>query len=159
MLLAHPNCVWLLLGGPGSLPPALAHLPAERLRLVPHQSSNIRGWLRCADIYLNPNRIGGGFSVAEAMAEGLPTLALSDSDGGAKLGPHAVPDMPTYLTRLRALMASASLRQQIGQTLRTRFASTLDMAQSGPALLAACQRAQQLGQQRLEREPKSVSRQ
>lgn len=155
LLLAHPNCVWLLVGGTASLPPALAHLPAERLRLLPHQP-NIRGWLRCADIYLNPNRIGGGFSVAEAMAEGLPTLSLSDSDGGAKLGAHAVPDVPTYMTRLRALMSSASLRQQIGQTLRAEFAATLDMSQSGPALLAACQRARQLGEQRLGRRLQSV---
>jgi hypothetical protein len=148
LLLEHPNCVWLLLGGSGKLPPALAHLPPERLRLLPHQEP-IRGILRCADIYLNPDRLGGGFSVAEAMAEGLPTLALADSDGGAKLGQHAVPDLPAYLTRLRALMVSAPLRQQIGQTLRAQFAATLDMSQSGPALLAACQRAQQLGQQRL----------
>lgn len=148
LLLATPNCVWLLVGGSGTLPAALAHLPRERLRLLPHQD-NIRGLLRCADIYLNPDRIGGGFSVAEAMAEGLATLALRDSDGGAKLGAHAVPDLPAYLSRLRALMHSPSLRQQIGSTLRAQFAATLDMTQSGPALLAACQRAHQLGTARL----------
>ena len=59
LLAARPGCVWVLVGGEGVLPPALAALPTERLRLLPQQDG-LRGVLRCCDLYINPGSRGRG---------------------------------------------------------------------------------------------------
>lgn len=138
LLAQGPDIRWLLIGGPGHLPPALAGIEAAQLRLIPH-CDDVRALLRCADIYVNPVRLGGGFSVAEAMAEGLPCLALAGSDGGNKLGEHAAPSMAAYFQTLRLLIDDPAARREMGLTLRRLFADTLDLDQSGPSLLAACE--------------------
>ncbi len=141
LLAQHPQLVWLLVGDLGQLPPALASQAANpQIRLLAHQA-DLRSVLRCCDIYLNPVRIGGGFSVAEAMAEGLPTLALADSDGGDKLGPSAPKHLNDYFTQLAALIADAGLRQSTGAMLRDRFFTLLDLDSAGPSLHTACQQA------------------
>ena len=136
----HPQVVWLLPGRDGPPPAALAELPATRVRVLPYQD-DLRSLYRCCDVYLNPPRIGGGFSVAEAMAEGLPTLAFNESDGGDKLGEHAVKTMDAYFERLDALITDQALRERTGSSMGALFAETLDLEQSGPSLLAACQYA------------------
>jgi len=40
----------------------------------------------CCDIYINPKRIGGGTSVAEALSKGLPALTLNYGDVGLGAG-------------------------------------------------------------------------
>jgi hypothetical protein len=88
----YPDVVWLLVGGEGKLPDALQSSPPGRVRALATRD-DLPGILRCADIYVNPPRMGGGFSVAEAMAEGLPVTSLSGSDGGDKVGELALPDI------------------------------------------------------------------
>lgn len=139
-LIRHPDAIWLLVGGAGNLPPALAHGPRQQIRVLPARS-DIGGVLHRADIYLNPPRMGGGFSVAEAMAEGLPVLSFANSDGGDKVGALALTAMDDYLTQLSALTRSANLRAEMGQTLRARFDQRFDLAASGPSLMAAFDQA------------------
>ena len=134
----HPDSIWLLVGGSGLLPEALQGIADHQVRCLPHQAG-IQGILACCDIYVNPPRIGGGFSVAEAMAEGLPCLAFAESDGGSKLGDYAVKDQTAYFSLLESLVADRALRKKMGTSLRELFASTLDLEKSGPSLLAACQ--------------------
>ena len=138
LLSQRPNVVWVLVGNQGAVPPALAEMPPAQLRLVPHQK-DLRSLLRCCDIYVNPRRLGGGFSVADAMAEGLPTLAFADFDGGNKLGDHAVEDHRSYFRKLEDFIDDLDLRKQDGAALRALFAKTLDLDQSGPSLLSACE--------------------
>jgi glycosyltransferase involved in cell wall biosynthesis len=133
----HPAAVWVLVGGLGALPPALAQLLAEKIRLLPHHA-DVRSVYRCCDVYVNPPRLGGGFSVAEAMAESLPIVAFADSDGGNKLGDYAVETLAGYVDLLGALLDSAPLRQQNGTLMRTLFSATLDIERSAGSLLAAC---------------------
>jgi glycosyltransferase involved in cell wall biosynthesis len=133
----HPAAVWVLVGGGGVLPPALAQLPAEKIRLLPHHA-DVRSVYRCCDVYVNPPRLGGGFSVAEAMAESLPIVAFADSDGGNKLGDYAVETITGYVDLLGALLDSAALRQQNGTLMRALFSATLDIERSAGSLLAAC---------------------
>ena len=40
----------------------------------------------CCDLYLNPKRIGGGTSVAEALYKGLPVVTMDYGDGGLGAG-------------------------------------------------------------------------
>jgi len=146
----HPHVIWLLVGGAGTLPPDLRSAPAGRVRaLATHD--DLPGILRCADVYVNPPRMGGGFSVAEAMAEGLPVTAFAGSDGGDKVGDFALSDMDTYTARLTTLTENPSLRGEMGKALRQRFAERFDIAASGPALLTACQQATDLARARLTR--------
>ncbi|MBI3095862.1 MAG: glycosyltransferase family 4 protein [Rhodocyclales bacterium] len=148
LMARHPRVVWLLVGGDGELPPALRQAQAGRVRALATRD-DLPGVFRCCDIYVNPPRMGGGFSVAEAMAEGLPVTAFANSDGGDKLGELALPDLDAYLARLAALSEDPDLRRSMGQALRQRFDQRLDLAASGPALLAACRQAADLARDRL----------
>lgn len=144
----HPQVVWLLVGGEGKLPQALLQAAPERVRALPTRK-DLSGILRICDIYANPPRMGGGLSVAEAMAEGLAVAALAGSDGGDKAGELALPNMDAYMERLAALTQDPGLRNEMGQALRHRFDERFDLEASGPALLAACRQAADLARARL----------
>lgn len=144
----HPKVVWLLVGGEGELPQALQQEAPGRVRALATRD-DMAGIFRCCDIYVNPPRMGGGFSVAEAMAEALPVTAFANSDGGDKLGELALPDLDIYMTRLAALTEDPELRRNMGQALQQRFDKRLDLEASGPALLVACRQAVDLARDRL----------
>ncbi len=142
LLKDNPNVNWLLVGGAGTMPPALAQAPAAQVRAL-RAHGDIPAVLQCCDIYVNPPRMGGGFSVAEAMAEGLPVVTYDDSDGGRKVGNGGAGNEAAYFAKLVGLIASADLRQQEGAAMRALFFTTLDLDKSGPGLLAACNLALQ----------------
>lgn len=137
LLYDNPDVLWLLVGGNGTLPPALASAPQAQLRLVPNHD-DLRSVYRCCDVYVNPPRMGGGFSVAEAMAERLPVLTHAHSDGGNKVGAYAVENDAEYFAKLEALLSDAGLRKTTGLAMQTLFADTLDLDRSGASLIAAC---------------------
>ncbi|OYU75753.1 MAG: hypothetical protein CFE32_13060 [Alphaproteobacteria bacterium PA3] len=144
----HSQAVWLLVGGDASVPPALRlAMDTGALRILPHQS-DLRGLLRYADIYANPPRLGGGFSVAEAMAEGLAVASMANGDGGDKVGPTATSTLDDYFAQLSAWAAHANARKAAGQALQQRFEATLNLDRSGPSLLAALHTVQALFAQR-----------
>ncbi len=138
LLRRHPEVQWLMAGGIATRPPALAALPDAQLLVLQHRD-DIRSVMRTADIYVNPPRVGGGFSVAEAMAEGLAVAALQNSDGGDKIGPAAAADIDAYFADLEALIADASLRRGRGEAMRKLFAQTLNLDNSAESLRAACE--------------------
>ncbi|MCX7168418.1 MAG: glycosyltransferase [Rhodocyclales bacterium] len=144
----HADVVWFLIGGEGTLPQALLPAPPGRVRALATRN-DLPGILRNCDIYVNPPRMGGGFSVAEAMAEGLPVTSFAGSDGGDKVGELSLPDMNAYMERLAALTENPGLRKDMGQALRQRFAERFDVEASGPALMAACRKAAILAKARL----------
>ncbi len=133
----HPMVEWVILGGSGKIPPALAGGNTSNIHPLPHHPE-VRSYCQCCDIFVNPPRMGGGFSVADAMADGLPVLAYGGSDGGDKLGALAVADDAEYFARLTEWVASASARQHAGAALRQRFEQTLDLHQAGTPLIEAC---------------------
>jgi glycosyltransferase involved in cell wall biosynthesis len=145
-LQAQPSARWLLVGG-GPVPAALAGLAPSQMLMLPHQDG-LAALYACCDVYVNPPRMGGGFSVAEAMAAGLPVLAYAGSDGGSKIGAAAHADEAAYFAHLTALLQNPALRREQGTALRKLFADTLDLDQSGPSLLAACDAALQRFRQR-----------
>ncbi len=142
VLQARPDVVWLLVACDDPAPSALQALPAGRVRTLPHQE-NLPGVLACCDICVNPPRMGGGLSVAQAMAAGLPVLSFGSSDGGDKVGAAAMPDSDHYFATLQLWLADPAARTASGAAMRERFASTLDLAQAGPSLLAACDAARE----------------
>lgn len=128
--------IWLIVGGNGSVPRALRDSGLPNIRCLPYQT-NLRGFYACSDIYVNPPRLGGGFSVAEAMAEGLATLAFVDTDGGRKLGASASKNQLEYLTELSRLISDAEARSQLGRDLASAFHSKINLEKSVPSLMRA----------------------
>jgi glycosyltransferase involved in cell wall biosynthesis len=140
-LARHPQLKWVLVGGAGTLPPALTSANPEQLRLLAHRT-DLPSLLRCCDLYVNPPRLGGGLSVGEAMAEGLPVLALAGGDAGSKLAGMAQDNEAAYFDELEALLASPERRAHMGAAMQ-HFGRELDLANSGPSLMQACLLAQQ----------------
>ena len=142
----HPKVHWLLIGVPEHRAARLATLHA-RARCMPFQD-NFAGWLQLADLYLNPPRLGGGASVATAMSLGVPVLSLAGSDGGDKVGDHAVVTIAQYMNRFDEWIDHPDRRRAAGQAMRVRFDEVLDLSTSRAAsrLLQACQRAVRLYQ-------------
>lgn len=48
--------------------------------------TDVLGVLECADLYVNPKRLGGGFSVVEAFRAGIPTVSLAYGDVSVAAG-------------------------------------------------------------------------
>ena len=130
----------LLLVGSEELPSAWQSANLNQVRNLPHQAE-VGGILDCCDIYVNPTRIGGGFSVLEAMASALPVLALAGADGGNKLGDLAQANLDAYFQALETLHGSSQARTDLGNLLRARFYEEFDLNQAGPSLLAAAEQA------------------
>jgi glycosyltransferase involved in cell wall biosynthesis len=135
-LLAHPQCIWVLLGGIAVLPSELESIPSNQLKIMP-ATDDVRSVFRCCDIYVNPPRLGGGFSVAEAMAESLPILAFSQSDGGNKIGDEAVCFTHDYFEKLKELVEHEDRRESLGEKMKQHFFNTLDLASSHASLMQA----------------------
>lgn len=133
-----PQVVWLLIGADGELPAALRAENANNIRAMPHQK-NLKGIYRCCDIYVNPPRLGGGFSVAEAMAEGISSLAFVDTDGGKKLGALAAQNSDDYFSELIELISNPQARGIKAAQMVEIFESTINLENSLPSLSRAIQ--------------------
>lgn len=137
LLASRPDVIWLLVGCGDPLPAPLHALPSGQVRALPHQD-NLGGVLACCDICLNPPRMGGGVSVAQAMAAGLPVLSFDGSDGGDKVGAYAVRDSDNYFATLRVWLDDRGARIERGAAMRALYRATLDLTQAGPGLMEAC---------------------
>lgn len=139
MLAARPGVIWLLVGCGEPLPASLHALPAGQVRALPHQA-NVPAVLACCDLCINPPRMGGGISVAQAMAAGLPVLSFDGSDGGDKVGEYAIPDGDSdrYFSMLAHWLDDAGARAARGAAMHALFREKLDLTQAGASLMGAC---------------------
>lgn len=146
LLQQQPGLVWVVAGCAETLPAPLLALqravPAAQLRCLPTTTDPV-GLLQLADLYLHPPQTGGGFAVAEAMAEGLPVLALTGGDGGSKLGDAAAPDLQAYFAQLQTWVTDPQARAVQADSMRQRFATQLDLGASGWSLVQALRLARQ----------------
>jgi glycosyltransferase involved in cell wall biosynthesis len=131
-----PQVVWLIVGADGGIPIGLQANKIPNIKSIPYQA-NLKGVYACCDIYVNPPRLGGGFSVAEAMAEGLATLAYHETDGGKKLGALAARNHEDYFSELSALINDPTARESKGKQLKQIFETSINLHNSGPSLLRA----------------------
>ncbi|MBC3881723.1 glycosyltransferase [Undibacterium sp. LX40W] len=135
-----PKLKWKLIGGKGELPQALKGLDANRIEIIKH-SEDIFTQLDTADIYINPPRVGGGFSVAEAMSVGVPCLAYCNTDGGSKLLEYAVRDSNHFVTELRNLINSSEYRQKWSIAMIEIFDKTINLENAGESWMEAAHAA------------------
>jgi glycosyltransferase involved in cell wall biosynthesis len=152
LLKEHQDVVWVLVGTEGSLIASIKTMPPNQIKALGRRD-DVPGLLQMSDVYVNPPRLGGGFSVAESMSAALPVVSFAHSDGGDKIGPHAVKNMDEYLSLLSQLTASQSFRCEMGGLQRDMFKARIDLANSGPSLMSAFEKADQLARRRIKSLP------
>lgn len=152
LLKEHQDVVWVLVGTEGSLIASLKTMPPDQIKALGRRD-DVPGLLQLSDVYVNPPRLGGGFSVAESMSAALPVVSFGHSDGGDKIGQHAVKNMDEYLSLLCQLTASQAFRCEMGGLQRDMFKARLDLAKSGPGLLLAFEKADELARRRIKSRP------
>lgn len=120
------NVHWLLIGQPAEQP--LSGVPSHpRIHVIPPVET-LESWLAMANIYVNPSRLGGGASVAMAMEQGLAVAALRGGDGGDKVGELALDGLQNFFQKLEEWLREPELARKIGDALRYRFQTSLDMS-------------------------------
>jgi hypothetical protein len=144
---AHPGCHWLLVGNGQN---AIKGLDRQhpRIHLLAYEPE-LSALLKACDIYLNPPRVGGGVSVAHAMAQGLAVLSLHGSDGGDKVGEWAHADLDAYGSSLSQLSRNAEARRTLGKALEKRWFERFNLEAAGPTLVNACELARQVAAGRM----------
>jgi glycosyltransferase involved in cell wall biosynthesis len=136
----YNNVVWILVGGNGLLPNALQEIGAAKIITIPHVN-DVLPFYEYADIYVNPPRLGGGFSVAEAMAEKLAVVSYHYSDGGNKIREHAAKDDQAYFNQLTNFISSRQAREENGEKMHDMFERTINLQHAGPSMQAAMTKA------------------
>lgn len=104
----------------------------EKLNFLPNETiekieyiDNIDKVYRSADIFVSPIRYGGGtnFKVLEAMASGLPVVALSEKieglNGKNNENILIAKDEQGFVESLQRLIEDSDLRKKIGKNART----------------------------------------
>ena len=142
---ADSRIVWILIGD--VTPECLKGMPAGKIINLGIQSRAI-DYLEMCDIYVNPPRMGGGFSVLEAMSKACAVLAYADSDGGEKIGASAVKNDAQYFARLHEFILNPKSRLDQGQQLAQRFHALYDLKNSESSLINACRLAVELSKKR-----------
>lgn len=130
--------VWVIIGG--ATPSALEKAPHGKIINLGGRD-DVSSVLQLCDIYVNPPRMGGGFSVIEAMSAGLATVAFCNTDGGEKIGQYASRDQGMYFAQLLELIKNQDKRIDMGEQLKKRFTQYYDIESSAPSLMGACRAA------------------
>lgn len=130
--------VWVIIGS--ETPSALEHAPHGKVINLGVRD-DVSSIMKLCDIYVNPPRMGGGFSVLEAMSLGIATLAFSNTDGGEKIGSRAANDQQMYFSQLIKLITNQEIRTAIGMRMQKRFIENYDTESSGLSLMNACKLA------------------
>lgn len=117
-----PRGLVLLAGEVASLSERLARSRhAGALRCLGHVS-DIRGLLSVCDVFLNPQRTGGGGSVAHALVEGVVPISFTNGDVASVVGAaFTVPDHAAYVNRAVALAGAPDLLAQAREEARQRY--------------------------------------
>lgn len=136
----QPNAYWLVVLGSRKQLPDYVSAGHPRVIVAGFQK-DFGAALLASDLYLNPPRMGGGHSVALAMAHGVPALALAGGDGGNKVGESALPDETALFETLDAWTRNASLRREAGARQRERFRRVFDLTGTGATLVEALAQA------------------
>ncbi|NCD32731.1 MAG: glycosyltransferase [Spartobacteria bacterium] len=135
----HAN-VWFAPFGRGACARIKEQFANESLsnRFVPcGTSTDVPSALKMLDIFVNEFPVGGSQSVLEAMACGIPVVAMHWGDAHAEcaganmLGaPYGITsrDLAAYQNRLEEWILDESLRRQAGEHLRKRAAQQFDVA-------------------------------
>lgn len=146
IIVNNDQVVWVLIGD--VTPLCLSNLAVEKLINL-GITENPSDYLDLCDVYLNPPRMGGGFSILEAMSKACAVVSYADSDGGEKIGSTATNNDQEYFTHLHHLIKNPHQRIHEGQQLAQRFFDLYDLTQSKSSFVNACRLATQHCEERL----------
>jgi len=104
-LTRDPRLYWLVVGP--NEPPAFVGREFHGRMVRRSFEPDLASFLQRAQIYLNPPlSMGGGFAAADALAAGVPVVALAGSDPGIVIGVEwAAPDEAALWAQLDGLLA------------------------------------------------------
>lgn len=88
--------------------------------------------LECCDLYVNPPRLGGGFSVAEAFSRGLPGVSLSYGDVAAAAGHEFCVDT---LDEMKSMIEKYMQNQEFYDEMSIKAQRRAQVLQDGKAAL------------------------
>lgn len=147
LLRQNSHITWKL-AGVSEIPDALKDHPGTQI-IALGPVENISDLLSESDLYINPPRIGGGFSVSEAMQHGIPVVSLCDSDGGSKLGTHASQDLNGYFFTLQQLINDKSARIAASQSMKEIFERDISETEARGSLISAITKTIDIGRNRI----------
>lgn len=119
-LSTHPEVIWLLVGTDAEIVGLNSLIPSGQVRRMGFVS-DLPGLLNHVHIVANPPRLGGGTSVAMAMAAGVPVVSYGDCDGGDKVAHWGVADDTAYFARLSLWVRDVQARAVAGQAMRELY--------------------------------------
>lgn len=85
MLKRNPDMHWLLVGNTEVEKYFDGKETIDRIRIIPYEN-DLSALYRLCDVYLNPDRMGGGFSMMFAMQQGVAVAALKKNYCGGSGG-------------------------------------------------------------------------
>lgn len=143
---AQQPAAFVVFAGPVTeLPARVANHPiAPRARCLGYVSK-IDGLAEICDVYVNPQRTGGGASAMQALAAGLPIVTFASGDVASVAGPaFCVPDADAFVARLLSLSCDpepgADARSQAGR----RYAELVNEGRNSDLLVSYIEEAQQI---------------
>lgn len=82
---------------------------------------DILAFMECCDLYVNPPRLGGGFSVAEAFSKRIPGVSLSYGDVAAAAGKEfCVDTLDEMKSEIERYMSDEAYYQLMGEKAYNR---------------------------------------
>lgn len=91
ILNSTPKIAFVIIGEVTSLPNRLKHFDSDSIYYLGYQSDLINVY-KTLDLYINPNRNGGGFSSSIAINAGIPVICLPQGDVAYNVGKHFIVD-------------------------------------------------------------------
>ena len=98
---------------------------------------HLRAFYQHVDIYVNPRRAGGGFSIMSAISEGIPVVSFVATDVDNASAGYFVKDDAEYVSLLMKLARSRDERLRIGREMQEVARSTYDSRKAARAFLDA----------------------
>jgi glycosyltransferase involved in cell wall biosynthesis len=125
VLEAEPRAAWIIVGKAefGYLNQQYPELALKQIIFIDYEE-DLASLYKLCDIFVNPFRKGGGFSVALAMQCALPVVTLGYiNDAASYVGDHFVCETKTqYSQKLANYCKNAQLRQNDGDKAQKRLA-------------------------------------
>ncbi|MEE1305216.1 MAG: glycosyltransferase [Agathobacter sp.] len=88
---SSPNIAFVIIGEVISLPDRLKHFESDSIYYLGYREDLFNVY-KCLDLYINPNRNGGGFSSSIALNAGIPVICLPQGDVTYNVGKNFTVD-------------------------------------------------------------------
>lgn len=124
LLMDNDNIRWIIIGRA-----QLSYISSRYNELLGNKiirisyEEDLLALYKICDIYINPDRSGGGISMAMAMNEGLPVITLASSYAGSIwVGKgNCVPDFNSFIEEINKMYKNKNYREKKGGIMKRRI--------------------------------------